>query len=771
MPENLFPYPSYTPVSDATQSFEASVEPGPLDAGFVTVHEGFAPKLTTHHRRWFEVGALTTPDGPESFTRDVPNVGEEALQALDERGVVQVGTLVTPGALLVGKVSPRGGTPLSPEEKLLRAIFGEKAGEVVDRSLRAPGGCFGEVSAVEFDEARARVEVSWTRPLEVGDLLALDGRLAVVAAIQCQGADLACQGTASRVRVKKEASARDVMHARFIGPSDLATQQPLLGREQHGGQQVGPGLAAVLGAHAPWLLWECFTLKSDAVNGRIRSYESIVKQENPARDLASAPAAPAAPATGAPGLFDFFEKPKDGLETPEAAVRLGAWLRALGLEVKLDAEAPGVALLTAEQVRSSSHGRVEAGSQFSQKIFGPERDYECECGQYKRMKHRGTVCEKCGVEVLASKVRGERFGFLELAAPCVSPLFPGVPLEVLPVLPAGLRPAPSPLNTAYTRVLEAASPSEVQRGVDALFSALTSMVEECWRTSVFSKAVDSSGVAHLTVDASLAPGTCRLPRPMLTELFKPFVYGLLEAQGLVTTIKSAKRMVESDRPEVRKAVELVSESYPLLLACGAKVVIRSAIPWDQPAIAVDPDTARRLGDVLVCVHLPITTQGVLEALRLPDLPSAGVSGARGWLSEAMNEGSLMEKVRRAAQSHELEPLEDPVLRCALGRPPPSPPEAELQAWEEARRGRELATPLAEPPAESTPPAGFERSLDELEMSVSSANVLRKAGFQTVGDLCQRTESELLKMDGFGRKSLKEVKELLAALGLSLGMRG
>jgi hypothetical protein len=135
-------------------------------------------------------------------------------------------------------------------------------------------------------------------------------------------------------------------------------------------------------------------------------------------------------------------------------LRLTALLRGLGLEVDFKAEAVGVEVLGAEQIRTLSHGRVEAASLFSQKLFGPTKDYECECGQYKRMKHRGVVCEKCGVEVIQSKVRRERFCHVELAAPCVHPLL-GTPLELVPVFPPDLRAEPSPLNAAYERLISA----------------------------------------------------------------------------------------------------------------------------------------------------------------------------------------------------------------------------------------------------------------------------------------------------------------------------
>ena len=92
--------------------------------------------------------ARDTKLGPEEITRDIPNVGEEALKNLDEAGIVYIGAEVNAGDILVGKVTPKGETPMTPEEKLLRAIFGEKAADVRDTSLRVPPGVTGTVVEV-----------------------------------------------------------------------------------------------------------------------------------------------------------------------------------------------------------------------------------------------------------------------------------------------------------------------------------------------------------------------------------------------------------------------------------------------------------------------------------------------------------------------------------------------------------------------------------------------------------------------------------------------
>ena len=104
--------------------------------------------FTSIHIEEFEVAARDTKLGPEEITRDIPNVGEEALRNLDEAGIVAIGARINPGDILVGKVTPKGESPMTPEEKLLRAIFGEKASDVRDTSLRLPPGVAGTVVEV-----------------------------------------------------------------------------------------------------------------------------------------------------------------------------------------------------------------------------------------------------------------------------------------------------------------------------------------------------------------------------------------------------------------------------------------------------------------------------------------------------------------------------------------------------------------------------------------------------------------------------------------------
>ncbi len=140
--------------------------------------------LTSIHIEEHEVDARDTKLGPEEITRDIPNVSEEMLADLDERGIIRIGAEVVPGDILVGKVTPKGETELTPEERLLRAIFGEKAREVRDTSLKVPHGETGTVIGVrtfsreDGDELPpgvnelVRVYVAQKRKIQDGDKLA-----------------------------------------------------------------------------------------------------------------------------------------------------------------------------------------------------------------------------------------------------------------------------------------------------------------------------------------------------------------------------------------------------------------------------------------------------------------------------------------------------------------------------------------------------------------------------------------------------------------------
>ena len=143
--------------------------------------------LTSIHIKEHEIDARDTKLGAEEITRDIPNLSEEILADLDERGIIRIGAEVGPGDVLVGKVTPKGETELTPEERLLRAIFGEKAREVRDTSMKVPHGEVGKVIDVKVFDRDAesvggelapgvnqlvRVYVAQKRKISVGDKLA-----------------------------------------------------------------------------------------------------------------------------------------------------------------------------------------------------------------------------------------------------------------------------------------------------------------------------------------------------------------------------------------------------------------------------------------------------------------------------------------------------------------------------------------------------------------------------------------------------------------------
>jgi len=126
--------------------------------------------FTSVHIEEFEVVARDTKLGKEEITRDIPNVGEEALKDLDEAGIVRIGAEVTPDDILVGKITPKGETQLSPEERLLRAIFGEKAGDVRDTSLRVPPGVSGTVIGAQVFSRRGVEKDERARAIEEAEI-------------------------------------------------------------------------------------------------------------------------------------------------------------------------------------------------------------------------------------------------------------------------------------------------------------------------------------------------------------------------------------------------------------------------------------------------------------------------------------------------------------------------------------------------------------------------------------------------------------------------
>ena len=130
--------------------------------------------FTSIHIEEFEVEACDTKQGKEEITRDIPNVGEEALRNLDDSGIIRIGAKVVPGDILVGKITPKGETQLSPEEKLLKAIFGEKAGDVRDTSLIVPPGIEGIVVGVRVFSRRGAEKDERARAIEEEDVARIE---------------------------------------------------------------------------------------------------------------------------------------------------------------------------------------------------------------------------------------------------------------------------------------------------------------------------------------------------------------------------------------------------------------------------------------------------------------------------------------------------------------------------------------------------------------------------------------------------------------------
>jgi hypothetical protein len=228
--------------------------------------------------------------------------------------------------------------------------------------------------------------------------------------------------------------------------------------------------------------------------------------------------------------------------------------------------------------------------------------------------------------------------------------------------------------------------------------------------------------------------------------------------------------VEDGRVEAARALEEVISDYPLVLAAGERLVCRVAEPWEAPAIAVDPETARTLGAAEVCLFVPLCHEAIVECRALPDGATTTPSAPTGWLSAAMVERTIVAAAQHAALTGAREAVRDPALAAALGRPPPPRAAHELGSWTRHWGAVRLAYREAHRPPPPEPTSLLSRRTDELEVSVKTANALMNARIETIGDLVQKTEDELRATRGFGPKSVQEIKEILAELGLSLGMR-
>ena len=332
--------------------------------------------LTSIHISEYEADARDTKLGPEEITREIPNISEDMIADLDGDGIIRIGAEVKDGDILVGKVTPKGLTEQTPEEKLLYAIFGAKSKEVRDTSLRVPHGADGVVADVKIfkreDGAElpngvnelVRVFIVQKRKIRVGDKMAgrhgnkgvisnilpeedmpylpdgtpvdvmlnplgVPSRMNIgqvlelhlgmaakqlgihVATPVFDGAtDEDVWSTVAEAGMAKDAKTvlydgrtgepfdsrvsvgvmymiklahmvDDKLHARSIGPYSLVTQQPLGGKAQFGGQRFGEMEVWALEAYgAAYTLQEILTYKSDDTNGRVKTYEAIVKGEN-----------------------------------------------------------------------------------------------------------------------------------------------------------------------------------------------------------------------------------------------------------------------------------------------------------------------------------------------------------------------------------------------------------------------------------------------------------------------------------------------------------
>jgi hypothetical protein len=408
----------------------------------VTITQAAAARLTSIHTSTHTVAA--TPPARVRFTREIPGVPEERLAHLDERGIVRRGTRVAPGDLLVGRVQSSVALDASPaqrpqEEKALEALRARPDG-LRDVSLRVPPKARGVVMDVRTwpasreTPASVEIELRDERPLRVGDGLRLAGEPTVrtVGAIvpDLSGDDAAWPGAYGLVRVEKVDCAEDVLEARSIGPYSLVTQQPFAGKAELGGQLVRRASREELARRgAAFVAHEMVTVKCDDVPGRVRAYETIVRGggeieaglPESARVLLAhlealgflaedaVPRPPPSPA--AAPIFTLFEPPVPPHDVP---LRLR-----LATSASVRARSRG-ALETAYTIDEQTF-RAVPGGLFCERIFGPVRDYRCACGRLASVKLRGQVCGECGVEVVASKVRRERFGHVELASPVLHP--------------------------------------------------------------------------------------------------------------------------------------------------------------------------------------------------------------------------------------------------------------------------------------------------------------------------------------------------------------
>ncbi len=524
--------------------------------------------FTSIHIEEFYCDVRDTKLGAEITTPDIPNVSEEKLRNLDEEGIIRIGAEVKAGDILVGKISPKGESELTPEERLLRAIFGEKARDVKDTSLTLSHGKRGRVISIKvFDREkgdklepgiikRIQVEVAQLRKVQAGDKLAgRHGNKGVISQVrkvedmpyledgtpvdvilnplgvasrmnlgqilethlgwaakkmgyraitpgldsireeeiveELKMAGLPEDGKAvlfdgrtgkkfdNRVNVgvmyvmKLNHLVEDKAHVRSIGPYSLITQQPLGGKAQFGGQRFGEmEVWALEGYGARHMLEEVLTIKSDDVLGRAAAYESIIRGESIKEP-------------NLPASFNVLVNELKSLNFNIRPIYKDESLR------KESFSALQISVASPEDIMKWSHGEVikpetinyrtqrpEKDGLFSERIFGPTKDYECYCGKYRRIRYKGVVCDKCGVEVTRAAVRRERIGHITLPTPVGHIWFlKSVPSRLSLVLDV---PAPKLERVMYysAYIVNEVDEDEKKRAIDDLKRELKSRVKE-----------------------------------------------------------------------------------------------------------------------------------------------------------------------------------------------------------------------------------------------------------------------------------------------------
>jgi hypothetical protein len=271
--------------------------------------------------------------------------------------------------------------------------------------------------------------------------------------------------------------------------------------------------------------------------------------------------------------------------------------------------------------------------------------------------------------------------------------------------------------------------------------------------------IDYSGTAVAIVGERV-----RAPLDMLVRIATPILVGIAEQLGYAMTIKSAKKILEKDPKLTRQFLEMALADRVVLLGgskpamAGVKIAI-----GDDPVIELDRETAEIIGartGELVSMFLPISDAGQFCAKHL-SARSTPLSGMSSWVADVIDapdpKARLLDHARRGAN----DPCTWPIAALLVGGYPfdRTAPPIELGP-----------APVREEPPPVPHDPMFDRSLDDFELSVRTAKALQKGNIRTVRDLVQRTEADLLKMNDFSRKSLKEVKEVLAEVGLTLGMR-